>query len=176
MRASSLPGMTLSESCHGSIPLPHDGTLAAIEDQFDFQNPATDRYLCHRCRRIPPRCPPYSFQNPATDRYLCHRSRARKKLKLSWTFRILPRIDTSATTKQIANLLNRLQTFRILPRIDTSATSYETLFSLPSELFQNPATDRYLCHLAREAINLEYMTTFRILPRIDTSATLTAFM
>ncbi len=62
-----------------------------------FQNPATDRYLCHRTRP----CKPYQmlriFQNPATDRYLCHSHALALREQVITAFRILPRIDTSAT-------------------------------------------------------------------------------
>ncbi len=162
--------LRLSESCHGSMPLPHYPSMTSTTMNLTFQNPATDRCLCHDTQFIAPLLMKMLSES-------CHGS---MPLPLKpppavivspLAFRILPRIDASATLSWKTSRPS-LPAFRILPRIDASATTCHAITrhgctlrlseschgSMPLPLvsqdivlcdykrFQNPATDRCLCH------------------------------
>ncbi len=211
----------LSESCDGSRPLLPERDSQPAQQGSDFQNPATDRDLCYTSCSTNATLHTY-FQNPATDRDLCYALDAIQDLLFQLTFRILRRIETSATFFLLCSFVvckecfqnpatdrdlcylsslsgvavtNNL-TFRILRRIETSAThTYRPLednlhtnfqnpatdgdlcysqflgFHSPAQNFQNPATDRDLCYRNIHTIIHPHHNTFRILRRIETSAT-----
>ncbi len=86
------------------------------------------------------------FQNPATDRYLCHIDYELERGMLCTAFRILPRIDTSATwlCRKVLSLILCFQN-PATDRYLCHATPEPPREPVAID-FQNPATDRYLCH------------------------------
>ncbi len=116
--------------------------------------------------------PGKNFQNPYADRCLCHIHPVDNLWKTQETFRILMRIDASATTAQTPSRTQTRRTFRILMRIDASATVL-----VRKKDYKRFATFRILMRIDASATHFFstfhlLVKAFRILMRIDASATI----